>query len=111
MGGLTQYNALNGLVRGDTISQDGYLVRAVLDSVAVEADGRVVGSYTNGRVLPVAQITIAQFNADNALKRLDKGVYDRRWNPACRSSASTAHPSSAATWKVRTPTSRRSSPR
>ncbi|HEX2508889.1 MAG TPA: flagellar hook-basal body complex protein [Microvirga sp.] len=76
VGGLTQYNAQNGLVRGDTISQDGYS-SGVLDSVAVEADGRVVGSYTNGRVLPVAQITIAQFNADNALKRLDKGVYEQ----------------------------------
>jgi flagellar hook protein FlgE len=75
-GGLTQYNAQNGLVRGDQIIQDGY-TSGVLDSIAVESDGRVVGSYTNGRVLPVAQITIAQFNADNALKRLDKGVYEQ----------------------------------
>ena len=29
----------------------------MLDGVAVEADGRMVGSYTNGRVVPVAQIT------------------------------------------------------
>ncbi len=74
--GLTQYNAQNGLVRGDTISQDGYS-SGVLTGVAVEADGRIVGSYTNGRVLPVAQIQLAQFNADNALRRLDKGVYEQ----------------------------------
>ncbi|HEV2560076.1 MAG TPA: flagellar hook-basal body complex protein [Microvirga sp.] len=76
VGGLTQYNAQDGIVRGDTIAQDGYS-SGVLASVAVEGDGRVVGSYTNGRVLPVAQIQLAQFNADNALKRLDKGVYEQ----------------------------------
>ena len=27
--------------------------------------------------MPVAEITIAQFNADNALKRLDSGVYEQ----------------------------------
>lgn len=74
--GLTQYAALNGLVRQDTIQQDGY-PSGVLDAVQIEADGRVTGSYTNGRVVPVAQIQIAQFNADNALKRLDSGVYER----------------------------------
>jgi flagellar hook protein FlgE len=74
--GLTQYAALNGLVRQDTITQDGY-PSGVLDSVSVESDGRIVGTYTNGRVVPVAQVEIAQFNADNALKRLDSGVYAR----------------------------------
>jgi flagellar hook protein FlgE len=74
--GLTQFAALNGLVRQDTITQDGY-PSGVLDAVSIEADGRVVGTYTNGRVVPVAQIQIAQFNADNALKRLDSGVYAR----------------------------------
>jgi flagellar hook protein FlgE len=74
--GLTQYSALNGLVRQDTLSQNGY-PSGVLDAVNIEADGRVVGTYTNGRVVPVAQMQIAQFNADNALKRMEGGVYAR----------------------------------
>ena len=49
----------------------------MLDAVNIEADGRVVGTYTNGRVVPVAQMQIAQFNADNALKRMEGGVYAR----------------------------------
>ena len=45
--------------------------------MSVTSDGRISGSYTNGRVVPVAQISIAQFNADNALRRRDGGVYEQ----------------------------------
>ena len=41
------------------------------------SDGRVSGNYSNGRVVPVAKISVAQFNADNALKRHDGGVYEQ----------------------------------
>ena len=58
------------------MSQNGY-PSGVLDAVNIEADGRIVGTYTNGRVVPVAQMQIAQFNADNALKRMEGGVYAR----------------------------------
>jgi flagellar hook protein FlgE len=63
-------------VQASTIEQDGY-PSGSLSSVQVMGDGRIVGNYTNGRTVPVAEIPIVQFNADNALKRLDSGVYER----------------------------------
>jgi flagellar hook protein FlgE len=74
--GLTQYSTASGLVQASTIEQDGY-PSGSLSSVQVMSDGRVVGNYTNGRTVPVAEIPIVQFNADNALKRLDSGAYER----------------------------------
>jgi flagellar hook protein FlgE len=74
--GLTQYATSSGLVQASALEQDGY-PSGVLDSISVLSDGRIAGSYTNGRVVPVAQIPIVQFNADNALRRLDSGVYER----------------------------------
>jgi flagellar hook protein FlgE len=75
-GGLTQYASADGRVQQSTLQQDGYS-SGVLDSVSVTSDGRITGSYTNGRVVTVAAISIAQFNADNALKRRDGGVYEQ----------------------------------
>jgi flagellar hook protein FlgE len=74
--GLTQYASSDGRVQQSTLQQDGYS-SGTLDSVSVTSDGRVSGSYSNGRVVPVAQISVAQFNADNALKRRDGGVYEQ----------------------------------
>jgi flagellar hook protein FlgE len=74
--GLTQYATSSGLVQAGTLEQDGY-PSGVLDSIQILSDGRIAGSYTNGRVVPVAEIPIVQFNADNALRRLDSGVYER----------------------------------
>jgi flagellar hook protein FlgE len=71
-----QYSTASGLVQASTIEQDGY-PSGSLSSVQVMSDGRVVGNYTNGRTVPVAEIPIVQFNADNALKRLDSGAYER----------------------------------
>jgi flagellar hook protein FlgE len=74
--GLTQYASASGLVQASTIQQDGY-PSGTLDSVSVTGDGRISGNYSNGRVVPVAVLSVAQFNADNALKRRDGGVYEQ----------------------------------
>jgi flagellar hook protein FlgE len=74
--GLTQYASASGLVQASTIQQDGY-PSGTLDSVSVTGDGRISGNYSNGRVVSVAVLSIAQFNADNALKRRDGGVYEQ----------------------------------
>jgi flagellar hook protein FlgE len=74
--GLTQYASASGLVQASTIQQDGYPSRT-LDAVSVTGDGRISGNYSNGRVVPVAVLSVAQFNADNALKRRDGGVYEQ----------------------------------
>jgi flagellar hook protein FlgE len=74
--GLTQFASASGLVQASTIQQDGY-PSGTLDSVSVTSDGRISGNYSNGRVVPVAVLSVAQFNADNALKRRDGGVYEQ----------------------------------
>ena len=75
-GGLTQYASADGRVEQSALRQDGYS-SGTLESVSVTNEGRISGSYTNGRVVPVAQISVAQFQADNALKRRDGGVYEQ----------------------------------
>jgi flagellar hook protein FlgE len=75
-GGLTQYASADGRVEQSTLQQDGYSA-GVLDSLSVTNDGRISGSYTNGRLVPLGQISVAQFNDDNALKRRDGGVYEQ----------------------------------
>ena len=74
--GLTQYASADGRVEQSTLQQDGYSA-GTLESISVTGDGRISGSYTNGRVVAVAQISVAQFSADNALKRRDGGVYEQ----------------------------------
>jgi flagellar hook protein FlgE len=74
--GLTQYASQNGLAEASLIQQDGF-PSGVLESLEVSSDGRIVGNYSNGQIAEVASIQIAQFRADNALKRLDGGVYEQ----------------------------------
>ena len=43
--------------------------------MAVDDQGRIVGTYSNGRIIPLADVTLANFNGQNYLKRLDGGTY------------------------------------
>src|SRR5207245_9414304 len=44
-------------------------------SVSISAKVRVVGTYSNGRTLDLAEVTLANFNGPNQLKRLDGGAF------------------------------------
>lgn len=74
--GLTQFSDVNGAVQSAFIRQDGYPA-GTLDRIIVGPDGRISGSYTNGQIVALAQIGIANFSADNSLKRLDGGVFEQ----------------------------------
>lgn len=74
LNGLTQFNDPNGTASVTTRTQNGYAAGEFV-SVAVNDNGRVVVSYTNGEQVEVAQVVIANFNASNALKRMDGGVF------------------------------------
>jgi flagellar hook protein FlgE len=58
------------------IQQDGY-ASGQFQSISIDASGRIVGNYTNGQVVGLAQIVVAQFAADNSLKRRDGGVFEQ----------------------------------
>ncbi len=72
--GLTQFSDPNGNAEVTRLTQNGYAAGEFV-SVAVNDNGRVVVSYTNGQQLEVAQVVTANFNAVNALKRMDGGVF------------------------------------
>jgi flagellar hook protein FlgE len=74
-GGLTQFADPNGTVQVNLLQQNGFPA-GELQSVAVNDKGRVIGSYSNGRTLDLAQITLANFNGANYLKRIDGGAFE-----------------------------------
>lgn len=73
-GALTQYASTSGAVTINTITQNGYAA-GQLRSVAVNNNGLVVGTFSNGQNLDLAQVTLSHFNGTNYLKALDGGAY------------------------------------
>ena len=73
-GGLTQYASTSGAVTINTITQNGYAA-GQLRSVAVNNSGLVVGTFSNGQNLNLAQVSLSHFNGTNYLKALDGGAY------------------------------------
>ena len=73
-GGLTQYASTSGAVTINTITQNGYAA-GQLRSVAVNNNGLVVGTFSNGQNLDLAQVQLSHFNGTNYLKALDGGAY------------------------------------
>ncbi|HKS18976.1 MAG TPA: flagellar hook-basal body complex protein [Bradyrhizobium sp.] len=74
-GGITQFADANGNVQVNQISQDGFPA-GQLQSVGVSTNGRIVGNYSNGRNLDLAEISVASFNGTNFLKRVDGGAFE-----------------------------------
>ncbi|MBR0754552.1 flagellar hook-basal body complex protein [Bradyrhizobium jicamae] len=75
-GGLTQFADANGNVQVNQIQQDGFPA-GQLQSVSVSTNGRIVGNYSNGRNLDLAEISVATFNGTNFLKRVDGGAFEQ----------------------------------
>ncbi|MBR0777055.1 flagellar hook-basal body complex protein [Bradyrhizobium diazoefficiens] len=73
-GGLTQFATTSGAVTINTITQNGYAA-GQLRSVAVSNNGLVVGTFSNGQNLDLAQVTLSRFNGTNYLKSMDGGAY------------------------------------
>ncbi|MDE5461858.1 MULTISPECIES: flagellar hook-basal body complex protein [unclassified Bradyrhizobium] len=73
-GGLTQYASTSGAVTINTITQNGYAA-GQLRSVAVNNNGLVVGTFSNGQNLDLAQVSLSHFNGTNYLKAIDGGAY------------------------------------
>jgi flagellar hook protein FlgE len=73
-GGITQFADPNGSVKVNALQQNGYPA-GELQQVSVNDKGRVIGSYSNGRTIDLAEITLANFNGPNGLKRIDGGAF------------------------------------
>jgi flagellar hook protein FlgE len=73
-GGLTQFADTNGTAQVNLVEQDGFPAGS-LQTVSISDKGRVIGTYSNGRTLDLAEVTLANFNGPNQLKRLDGGAF------------------------------------
>jgi flagellar hook protein FlgE len=73
--GLTQYADPQGHEKPSRLVQDGYPT-GTLQSVTVSSGGNVMGSYSNGQTVALAQIALANFAAPNMLKRNDGGTFE-----------------------------------
>ena len=74
-GGVTQFADSNGTAQVNLLQQNGYAA-GQLESVAVSDKGRIVGTYSNGRTVDLAEITLANFTGANMLKRTDGGAFE-----------------------------------
>ncbi|MGA7789110.1 MAG: flagellar hook-basal body complex protein [Xanthobacteraceae bacterium] len=72
--GLTQFANSSGTAQVTQLQQNGFAA-GQLQSVSVDSQNRVVGSFTNGQTIPLAQITLATFNGEDSLQALNGGAY------------------------------------
>jgi flagellar hook protein FlgE len=72
---MTQFADSNGNAQVNLLQQNGYPA-GELQEVSVSDKGRLVGSYSNGRTIDLAEITLADFNGANYLKRVDGGAFE-----------------------------------
>lgn len=73
-GGMTQFADSNGTARVTEINQDGYPAGELV-SVSISDTGRVTSFYSNSRSLELAEVVLANFNADDALRKVDGGAF------------------------------------
>ena len=74
VGGVTQFADPNGIAKTTQIGQDGYSAGEIV-SISVSEAGRIAATYTNGRTVDVAEVTLASFNADGYLAKTDGGSF------------------------------------
>jgi flagellar hook protein FlgE len=72
--GITQFADSNGNVQVNMLQQNGFAA-GQLQSISVSDKGRIAGTYSNGRTIDLAEITLANFSGANMLKRGDGGAF------------------------------------
>ncbi len=75
-GGLTQYAAASGTVTTNDLKQNGY-ASGSLNSVEVGENGVISGKYSNGSVIGLARVEVAQFVNADGLKADSRGNYEQ----------------------------------
>jgi flagellar hook protein FlgE len=72
--GLSQFASTGGTVTVNGITQNGYAA-GQLQSLAINNSGIVVGTFSNGQNIDLAEVTLSHFNGTNYLQALDGGAY------------------------------------
>jgi flagellar hook protein FlgE len=73
-GALSQFASTTGSATVGQITQNGFAA-GQLQSVAINNSGIVVGTFSNGQNIDLAQITLSHFNGTNYLQALDGQAY------------------------------------
>jgi flagellar hook protein FlgE len=76
--GLTQFaspsSASDDTAQVNQLQQNGYAAGS-LQSIAVDSENQITGTFSNGETIPLAQITLATFNGENSLQSLSGQAY------------------------------------
>jgi flagellar hook protein FlgE len=72
--GLTEFASSSTSAQITQLQQNGFAA-GQLQSISVDNQNRVVGTFSNGQTIPLAEITLAQFNGVDQLQSLDGGAY------------------------------------
>ncbi len=94
-GALTQFSSSSGTATVGQITQNGFAA-GQLQSVAINNSGLVVGTFSNGQNIDLADITLSHFNGTNYLQALDGEAYAATANsgPAIQGASGTISGSS-----------------
>jgi flagellar hook protein FlgE len=72
--GLTQFATTSGAVTINTLNQDGFAA-GQLQSIAINNSGLVVGTFSNGQNIDLAEVPLVHFNGTNFLQTLSGNAY------------------------------------
>jgi len=72
--GLTQFASSSGNVQVNGLTQNGFTA-GEMQSLSVDNQGQVVGSFSNGQTIPLADVTLATFNGQDSLEPLNGEAY------------------------------------
>jgi flagellar hook protein FlgE len=74
--GLTQFadSSSSSTAQVNMLQQNGYAT-GTLQSIAVDDENQITGTFTNGQTIPLAQITLATFNGEDSLLSLNGQAY------------------------------------
>jgi flagellar hook protein FlgE len=81
-GGLTQFSGSTssgsaaGQIGGINVTADGYTAGS-FQSLSLDTGGRLVGNYTNGQIVPLAQISKASFKNSDGMVRVSGGTFQQ----------------------------------
>lgn len=72
--GLTQFANTSGTTQVSQLQQNGFAA-GQLESIAVNSQNQITGTFSNGQTMALAQITLATFNGQDALQPLNGQAY------------------------------------
>jgi flagellar hook protein FlgE len=71
---VTQFSSSSGVPTVNNLQQNGYAA-GQLQSIAVNNNGIVAGTFSNGQNINLAEIPLVHFNSPDNLKSIDGGAY------------------------------------